>query len=195
MAPMELEPDDEESQWLRELITYNREATWLEPSTPCPCQAALTSPSTSASPQDRCLRSLCLRFCKEVHLWKTTSACLDHLEESLLKLGRTQECFAKIAADPCLECRLPKKGCRSGHVLAHAISIVEATLRKHAPAVFKIGYTHDPHFRFRNKKYGYVCDSQQWQSMIVLYASCECIGPSFLESALIQRFKGALDCP
>ena len=41
--------------------------------------------------------------------------------------------------------------------------------------------------------YGYASDPfQKWEKLVVLYASTEPIGPSFLESALIQKYKGAL---
>lgn len=59
--------------------------------------------------------------------------------------------------------------------------------------VYKFGFTKHPAVRFRNRTYGYAFDPhQQWQAMVVIFASHESTGPAFLESALVQKYKGLL---
>lgn len=114
------------------------------------------------------------------------------LDEKVLQLSRTSECFHKIYADPQLELQLPRKGAKSGHIVRHAIAVVQKTLDKWGPMVFKCGFTHCPSTRWRNRKFGYAVDRyQKWEQMIILYVSHESAGPSFLESCLIQTFKSS----
>ena len=116
------------------------------------------------------------------------------LDEKIVNLSRTIDCFNKIHADPLIELKLPSKNSRSGQVVKHAIGVVEDALQKYSPMVFKCGFTHCPVFRFRNHKFGYALDPfQKWERMIILFASHEPIGPSFLEGCLIQKFKGTLN--
>ena len=113
------------------------------------------------------------------------------LDEKLMKLERTTECFNKIVSDPKLELQLPKRGCLAGGVIKHAMDVFDKTSRLHSPMVYKFGYTHCPKYRFYNNKFGYAVDKhQRWQSMIILFASHETAGPSFLEAFLIEKFKG-----
>lgn len=114
------------------------------------------------------------------------------LDEKVLHLSRTSECFHKIYADPQLELQLPRKGAKSGHIVRHAIAVVQKTLDKWGPMVFKCGFTHCPSTRWRNRKFGYAVDRyQKWEQMIILYVSHESVGPSFLESCLIQTFESS----
>ena len=132
------------------------------------------------------LQALCsdpLRELPWIKHWK------DKLDLSIQKLDRFPECFKLIDDDPQLECRLPRPGAISGTVLKHSCGVLDQTLAKHGPMVFKIGFTHCPVFRFRNPKYGYTQDRQKWQTMVVLYASNESVGPAFLEAALIEKYK------
>lgn len=113
------------------------------------------------------------------------------LDEKILHLDRTMDCFNKIRSDPLLELKLPSKNSRSGQVVKHAIEVVQRTLEGHGPMVYKCGFTHCPFSRFRNRKYGYAVDKvQKWEKMIILFASHESVGPAFLEGCLIQKFKG-----
>lgn len=115
------------------------------------------------------------------------------LDEKLMKLERTTECFNKIFSDPLLELQLPKRGCLAGGVIKHAMDVIDETMRLHSPMVYKFGYTHCPKYRFHNKQFGYAVDKhQRWQSMIILFASHETAGPSFLEAILIEKFRGNL---
>jgi hypothetical protein len=113
-----------------------------------------------------------------------------HIDEELWNIERAPHCFAKLLADPQLEFQLPRIGCSTGTVVRHAIDTFEKISRKHEPLVFKFGWTHDPQNRFRNTKYGYIRDPhQKWQTMVVLYASNEPIGPAFLEACLIEKYQ------
>ena len=118
---------------------------------------------------------------------------MAHLDDRVMKLKRTTSCLNKIYADPKLDCQLPRKGSVSGSVLKHAICSLERALATQGPLVFKIGYTHCPHFRFHNPVFGYACDPyQKWETMVAVFVSSEPTGPSFLEAALIQQYKGHL---
>ena len=115
------------------------------------------------------------------------------LDERLLTLNRTSQCFNRITEDSDVTLQLPPVGCLAGRVLSHAVDIVDKTLRKFSPVVFKVGFTTCPVSRWRNSRYGYKVDRyQKWQTMIVLFASHEFTGPAFLEAALIRMYKGDL---
>lgn len=123
--------------------------------------------------------------------WKALDLTID---EAIWKLDRAQDCFQKILEDPQLEFQLPKKHSVTGVILKHAIETIEKKLSKYGPMVYKIGFTSDPQSRFRNPKWGYAHDPyQKWECMVLLHASYESIGPSFLESCLIEKYKGSLD--
>ena len=114
-----------------------------------------------------------------------------YIDDSIWNLERAPECFFKLIADQQLDYQLPKVGSSTGAIVRHAIDTFERMHRRHAPMVFKFGWTHDAENRFRNRKYGYCWDRhQKWQTMVVIYASCESIGPAFLEALLIEKFKG-----
>ena len=112
------------------------------------------------------------------------------LSDTVLQMARTAKCFGAMNADPQVQCKLPCKGALAGTILKHACSVVEAILRTHGPAVFKIGFTSCPTSRFRNNRYGYAWDRQKWQEMMVVYCSHEWVGPAFLEASLILKYKG-----
>ena len=116
-----------------------------------------------------------------------------NIDERIWKLDRSKECFSRILADQQLECQLPKKVSATGFIVRHAFETFDQSHRKHGPMVFKFGFTSDPEIRFRNPKFGYCHDRhQKWQAMLVLFVSYEPVGPSFLESALIEKYKGYL---
>ena len=88
-----------------------------------------------------------------------------------------------------LDYRLPPAGAPAGKVLQHAKSVVHSLLEKHAPMVFKLGYTHDPVWRWTSPLYGYSFDCHKFTNMVVLYESSEAAGPAMLEASLIDLFK------
>lgn len=95
--------------------------------------------------------------------------------------------------DKFLEYKLPPSGATAGAVLLHTKRIIKTLFQKQEPLIFKFGYTHSPHFRWKNSKYGYKFDRfNRWTSMIVLFESCESCGPAMLEAALIELFGSTL---
>ena len=116
---------------------------------------------------------------------------LDTLDASVLEMERTEGCFTKIEGDDRLDYRLPKKGSLAGAVLKHCFKVIDSTIEKHTPLIFKLGFTHCPHTRMYNRKFGYWKDA--WENLLVLYVAPESISPAFLEAALIQKYKGPWD--
>ena len=106
-------------------------------------------------------------------------------------MERTEGCFGKIQEDDRLDYWLPKKGSLAGAVLKHCFKVIDITIQKHAPVTFKLGFTHCPHTRMYNRKFGYRNDA--WENLLVLYVACESISPAFVEAALIQKYKGPWD--
>lgn len=132
------------------------------------------------------------------HVPKTTCkkighSYVDRLDASVLALPRTEECFSLIEADPNLSYNLPTKGALAGRVLKHCYRVLDTHLQRGWPMTYKIGYTHSAHCRWYNAKFGYAKDwKNRWEGMIVVYASSETMSASFVEAAMIQRFKGTL---
>ena len=87
---------------------------------------------------------------------------------------------------------LPAPGSVAGKVLLHAIRVMENLFRKHEPLIWKVGFTHNPSWRWGNELYGYTRARDKWAGMIVLYRSNEQFGPAMLEAALIEKFKSIL---
>ena len=92
-----------------------------------------------------------------------------------------------------IEFQTPKPNLSAGAVLQHAIRRMEALFSKEEPLIFKVGWTHDPIWRWGNTMYGYKFDRDCWAGMVVLFASHEPHGPAFLEAALIDRYQSNLD--
>lgn len=86
----------------------------------------------------------------------------------------------------------PKLGLSAGAVLQHAIRKVEVLFSKEEPLIFKIGWTHDPIWRWSNSMYGYKYARDCWSGMIILFTSHEPHGPAFLEAALIDKYQSNL---
>ena len=115
------------------------------------------------------------------------------LKDEVLSLPRTNQCFSSIEADPKLGYKLiPNKNATAGQVLKHVFTTLERHLEKYAPSIYKIGYTHDPVWRFYNSHYGYVNNREKWEGMTVLYVSDESVSPAFVEAAAIQKHHGYL---
>ena len=89
-----------------------------------------------------------------------------------------------------LEYKLPPENATAGKVLLHAKSIVNKLFAKHSPTIFKIGYSHNPVFRWNNELYGYKFSRDKWNNMVVLFESPVVHGPAFLEACLIDAYKG-----
>ena len=166
---------DEAEEWLLELLECNRK------------QLVVPIPTSSVPPlQARAFDDASHDI---VGFYKSWASQLD---DQVMCLERTSVCLRSIEADPCIECRLPKKGAIAGQVLKHVQSTLQRHLKREEPSIYKIGFTHDAVWRYRNKLYGYAMAQEQWQGMVVVFISHEPFGPAFLEAATIQRYLGFL---
>ena len=81
-----------------------------------------------------------------------------------------------------------RKDLSAGGVLQHALRTVDACFARHAPMTFKVGWTHDPLWRWGNPLYGYCRSRECWEKMLVLHVSHEPHGPAMLEAFLIHEY-------
>ena len=103
------------------------------------------------------------------------------------------EVNARCRAFDCIRFELPARSHLAGNVLLHASSTIERLFDDHAPMVFKIGWTHNPAFRWANSIYGYKYDPyDRWDAMVILYLASNPHGPAMLEAALIDKYGSAL---
>ena len=115
----------------------------------------------------------------------------DVLDPGILALPRTPACFEAIEGDCMLDYDLPRKpGMLPGQIMKHCIGTLDRMLEAQKPCIYKVGFTHNPHWRMHNPMYGYALDVAKWEKLVVIYASTETTSPSFVEAALIQRQKG-----
>ena len=98
----------------------------------------------------------------------------------------------ETAAVGCIAFKLPAWNALAGRVLDHAVQVIESLFRKHEPLIYKVGVTHSPVWRWCNPIYGYVAARDKWSNMMVFHCSPEPYGPSMLEAALIDKYKGVL---
>lgn len=84
---------------------------------------------------------------------------------------------------------LPRPNMTAGRVLQHCMRVMERTFQKLDPLIFKVGFTHNPAWRWSNKLYGYGHAVEKWSNMVVLYVTDEPHGPAMLEAALIEKFR------
>lgn len=106
--------------------------------------------------------------------------------------ARLQDLQSQASTVSSISFSLPKANALAGAVLQHSINLLERTFAKHDPMIFKVGYTHNPMWRWSNSLYGYRHAVEKWSSMIVFYASSEPFSPAMLESALIEKYQGTL---
>ena len=116
----------------------------------------------------------------------------DLLEDEILRFPRTHSCFGLIEKNDNLDYDLPRKGALAGHILNHCYTVLNSYLQKWEPMTFKVGYTHCAHFRFYNPTFGYKTSIDKFERMVVVYAAAETISPSFVEAAMIEKFKSNL---
>ena len=102
------------------------------------------------------------------------------------------EIYKKCTQLGCIRFALPAYGALSGRVLRRAIRQVEELFKQRKPMIWKIGYRHNPFWRWANDMYGYARDRDKWSHMVVLYVSREPFSLSMLEAALIEKFQGHL---
>ena len=112
------------------------------------------------------------------------------LDAALLALPRTPGVFDSIDHDPKVSYNLSPVGSSAGQVILHCKHVIEKTIERCKPVTFKIGFSHNPVWRFNNNLYGYKSGKDRFEAMCVLYASPEPSTAAFLEAALIQLFQG-----
>ena len=101
-----------------------------------------------------------------------------------------QSIMREVSALDCISFRLPAANAVAGVGLKHSVNVVDALLERHAPAIFKIGLTHNPAWRWANDVYGYSKCREQWSHMLILSISDEPFSIAMLEAALINQFHG-----
>lgn len=92
----------------------------------------------------------------------------------------------------CIDFKLPPLHSTSGVVLTRAVGSMENLFLKHYPMIFKVGFCHDPVFRWCNSLYGYSTAKDKWTTLCVLYMSDEPYSVSMLEAALIEKYRSIL---
>ena len=91
-----------------------------------------------------------------------------------------------------VEFQLPPLHALSGAVYRHCTNVLEQLLESQSPMTFKIGFTHDPLWRWGNSLYGYSKSREQWTMMIVIYTASEPHSAAMLEAALIDKYQSIL---
>ena len=87
--------------------------------------------------------------------------------------------------------QLPQLDALSGSVLRHCINFIDGLIDSLSPVMFKVGFTHNPLWRWGNAMYGYGKSNEKWSEMVVIYLAPEAHSPTMLEAALIEKYKGA----
>ena len=157
--------------------------------TACPSLQVLSAPATEKSetpgqPQhQRVVSSGVQPRSKEPH-WST------YLDTSVLSLPRTRTIFDKLEGDLRLSYSLPRLRSSAGQILQHGIRVIQKALDQKRPCTFKIGFSHNPIYRYYNEQFGYFFGKDRFEGLCVLYISHEPTGPAFLEAALIHHFNG-----
>ena len=157
--------------------------------TACPSLQVLSAPAVEKSetpgrPQhQRVLSSGLQPRSKEPH-WST------YLDPSVLSLPRTRPIFEKLEGDSRLSYSLPRLRSSAGQILQHGIRVIQKALDQKRPCTFKIGFSHNPIYRYYNEQFGYFSGKDRFEGLCVLYISHEPTGPAFLEAALIHHFNG-----
>lgn len=122
--------------------------------------------------------------------WKPWAECLD---PQTLWLPRTLEAFSDIVADPHIDYALPPRvSMSSGDVLEHIKAVIDRVVIRLKPATFKIGFTHDPAFRWNNRTFGYIREVDKWTGMMVVWAGSNATVGAYVEAAMILHYKGNL---
>ena len=115
---------------------------------------------------------------------------LGHIESMVLEDSEIVGLVAEIDEHPDIQWWLPKRVTTAGSVVRHYTCSINTLLNAHAPMSFKIGFTHNPIWRWQNSLYGYKLDkAAKWQTMEVLYVAAESYGPAMLEAALIDKYQ------
>ena len=156
----------------------SRNTKWLPIPQALSVPTSLPSPSTSTSAQEQIPEIGCGKH------WE------NRLDTTTLCLGRTRDCFKAIEFHPCLAYNLLPRNAVAGVVIKHAFGVVKKILEKNQPATIKIGFTHNPEYRWDHSTYGYTRSKDRWEQLTVLHCASEPMSPAFLEAALIALLQG-----
>lgn len=112
--------------------------------------------------------------------------------EKTLKCSRARECIIDIEADPIMRVSLAAAQSSAGQVLQHCRRVLENHCNRLAPLMYKIGFTHDPCFRWHNRTFGYIRERCRWEGMVLMFASDDSTVAAYVEAAMIMAFMGFL---
>ena len=85
--------------------------------------------------------------------------------------------------------QLPTLDATSGVILRHCSTLLETMFGSQSPVIWKIGFTHNPVWRWGNSLYGYSISRERWSHMIIMYVTNEPFSASMLEAALIDKYS------
>ena len=108
----------------------------------------------------------------------------EKLPRELQRNGRLLEIAREAATMPCIAFDLPAPNLSAGRILEHCVKTIDRIYNKWSPIIFKIGWTHNPCFRWGNSLYGYVTEREKWAQMCVLHISHEPFSTAMLEAVL-----------
>ena len=126
---------------------------------------------------------------KEVEKTKGAQPWSKWLPAKLLALPGLEARLQQAKAMENISFSLPPTHATAGAVLQHAIRAIERLFDEYYPMIFKVGFTHDPVWRWSNPLYGYISNREKWSNMVVLYISDEPFSPAMLEASLIEKFR------
>ena len=114
---------------------------------------------------------------------------VEHRVDSDTMSPRMKTLSSQCQALGCISLKLCDLNALAGAVLLHAIQTLESLFRQQEPLIFKVGFSHDPIWRWSNDVYGYKNSKEKWSHMIILYYAKEPYSPAMLEAALIEKYK------
>ena len=91
----------------------------------------------------------------------------------------------------CISFSLCDLNATAGKILRHSVQVLDALFKQHEPLTFKIGYTHNPIWRWTNPTYGYAVAREKWSKMLCFHYSKEPYSAAMLEAALIEKYQSS----
>ena len=119
----------------------------------------------------------------------TSKALLGHVQAS----PALREIYEQCTALGCISFNVPSPNAVAGRVMQHCVKEIDITIATKKPLIFKVGFTHNPVWRWSNTLYGYKHARDRWAHMTVMYISEEHFGPAMLEAALIDKYSSYLE--
>ena len=133
--------------------------------------------------------AICSKELAEKTVWPRGPKWKECLQPNLLAKPSVCAMICQATSEVSIAFRLPKCNATAGAVLRHAACYIEGLFERMGPLIWKVGYTHNPCWRWENETYGYKFSKDQWTNMIVPYISFEPYGPAMLEAALIEKYS------